>query len=189
MKKALTLSLTLLCLIAATALTADSAAKKYELTKTDMFAIAGDFNSDNITVLGIAHNTPLSEVFAKFNLSKKDITKNSAASFLEIKPGFKLRLTSKNEIETLIITKEFKGSLIGKTAKLFDSGTSAKNFVAYVTKAFPGTKEANPIDDGPFFNQSITYYAGFGFQLIGMKNEPDVIMEITFNIPGNTMKN
>ncbi len=189
MKNALTLVLTLICLVASPVCAAGTAAKKYELTETDMFAIAEDFNSDNITVLGIAHNTPLADVFAKFNLSEKNITSNSSASFLEIKPGFKIRLTRKKAIESLIITKEFKSSLKGKTAKLFDSGTSAKNFVDYVTKAFPGTKEADPVRNGPFFNQSITYYAGLHFQLIGLKNEPDVILEITFNIPGNTMKN
>jgi len=166
---------------------ADAPVKVYDLTKTDMFVIPGNFNSENISVLGIKFDTPIEEVYQKFGLTESNITSQGSHRFLEIKPGFKLRLREGNKIESLLISKEFKSSLKGKTAKLFDSATSAKNFVTYITSVFKGTKEASPIKDGPFYNQNILYYAGFQFTLLGLKNEPDIFIEITFCIPGNYM--
>lgn len=160
----------------------------YELTEVDLFSVKENFSSDNVTVLGIGINTPVSHVYKRFNLTARDVVKKDEYRFLNIKPGLKLRLKNKIEIAAIIIDMNFKSSLKGETAAFFDTADSAEHFFNHVKRFFPGPDDSETNSFLKFVNDKLSYDAGFEFSRFGEKKKPTLIWQIYAGKPGAVFK-
>lgn len=158
--------------------------KTYELTEVDIFSLKEDISSADITVLGVHLGMPVPDVLKLHNLTQKDIFKKHDYLFLDIKPGFRLRLKNKNEIAAIIIDIEFRTSLKGETAKYFDTRMSADKFFKHVKRYFPNPDDSETKDFLQFVNDKVVYNAGFEFSRFGEKKKPNILFQLLPGIPG-----
>lgn len=158
--------------------------KTFELTEVDIFSLKEDLSSADITVLGVHIGMPVPDVLKMHNLSEKDIFKKNDYLFLDIKPGFRLRLKNKKQIAAIIIDIEFRSSLKGETAKFFDTRMSADKFFTHVKKYFPDPDNSDTSSFLKFVNDKVVYNAGFEFSRFGEKEKPSILFQLLEGTPG-----
>ena len=156
----------------------------YEITEVDIFSLKKFITPEDLTVYGINLNTSIQEILTRFGIKKEDIEATEGTKprqkyyFLTIKPGLKIRSTDNKTIDAIIIGKDFKDNLKGKTAELF-SLNLRNEFIDYLKECL-GNPDANePIDlMGQEFDK-IAYLQGFRFIRIFNRESTDISMEIT----------
>lgn len=137
-------------------------AQPYEITEVDIFSLEKFLTSKSLTVYGISIENSIKEVLDKFGKTEADLEYKNKFYFLDIKSGLKIRSSDRKTIGSILLFKEFKENLKGKTAGFFDL-TTAEEVKNYITECFGKPDYSEPIRlMGQEFD-SFYYLNGFVF--------------------------
>jgi len=143
------------------------AEEKYEITEVDIFSLKKFLTSENITVRGVSIENTLQEAMQILGKTDADLEYKDESCWLNVESGFKMSASNSTKgklekIKAIVIDKEFKKNLHGKTAQFFD----LENFGEMVVflKGCLGKPDSTYNDSAMGIEMGkIIYLNGFGF--------------------------
>lgn len=150
----------------------------FDVTKVDIFSLKKTIGYKDVSVYGITVQTPLKDALKQLKKTEKDIRATGRYKFLDVEPGFKLRLAG-GGIDAILISEKFQPKLKGATAKLFDNIDSEAKFKSYVIKYFMKPDDYKTSSVAGFESNTITYILGIKFTRFHSREGSQLVMEFS----------
>jgi len=159
------------------------AEEKYEITEVDIFSLKKFLNGDAITVHGVCVGNTLQEAVRILGKTEADIEYKGEYVWLNVEPGLKMRANTSTKgilekIKAIVIDKEFKKNLHGKTAQFFDL-EKFEDMVDFLKDCLGKPDHSKNKSVAGIEVGSIIYLNGFGFYRMFDREKLTISMMLT----------